>query len=116
MAMSLANATVQSSAPDGLRGRVMSVYMTVFMGTFPIGSLISGVSSDRLGTPASIGIGGAIALTVAVAIAVVSRRISRPTERQPGRAISGELARGVSGELGIAGSAPRRSFASRRED
>ena len=116
MAMSLANATVQSSAPDGLRGRVMSVYMTVFMGTFPIGSLISGVSSDHLGTPASIGIGGAIAVTVAISIFIVSQRMSRSSERQPSRVIPGEMVRGVPGELGIAGGATRRSFASRRED
>jgi MFS family permease len=116
MAMSLANATVQSSAPDELRGRVMSVYMTVFMGTFPIGSLISGITSDQLGIPASIGIGGAIALTVAAAIAVISRRSSRAIDRRPVRPIPGESMRAASRELGIAGGAVQRSFVSRRED
>ncbi len=116
MAMSLANATVQSSAPDELRGRVMSVYMTVFMGTIPIGALISGITSDQIGIPASIGIGGAIALTVAAVIAVISRRYSRAIERQPIRPIPGELTRGASPGLGLAGGAVQRSFASRRED
>jgi MFS family permease len=116
MAMSLANATVQSSAPDALRGRVMSVYMTVFMGTVPIGSIVAGVASEHLGTPASIGIGGAIALTVATVIAGISRRSSRAVDRQAPRPVPVELARGVSGELRIAGGAARRSFASRRED
>jgi MFS family permease len=122
MAMSLANASVQSSAPDQLRGRVMSVYMTVFMGTFPIGSLVSGFASDQLGTPASIGIGGAIALSVAATVAVVSRRIAHPTDRQAARPGPGNLARGASGAsgasagMGIAGGRAQRSFASRRED
>jgi MFS family permease len=121
MAMSLANATVQSSAPDQLRGRVMSVYMTVFMGTFPIGSLIAGVASEQLGTPASIGIGGAVALGVATTIAIVSRRVARPSDRQPVRPPPGELGRGVPGAsgvstgMGMTGGAAQRSFASRKD-
>jgi MFS family permease len=60
--MALANTTVQSSAPDELRGRIMSVYMTVFAGTAPFGALISGSLANRLGAPASIAIGGAVTL------------------------------------------------------
>lgn len=116
MAMSLANATVQSSVPDALRGRVMSVYMTVFMGTVPIGSLVAGVASEHFGTPASIGIGGAIALTVATILAVISRRSSLTVDRQALLPVPTDLVRGVSRELGIAGGAAQRSFASRRED
>lgn len=116
MAMSLANATVQSSVPDALRGRVMSVYMTVFMGTFPIGALLSGFTSEHIGTPASIGFGGAIALTVAITIGIISRRSARIVDRQPLRPVSAELVSAVPGNLGIAGSAAQRSFASRRED
>lgn len=116
MAMSLANATVQSSAPDHLRGRVMSVYMTVFMGTFPIGSLISGFASDQLGTPASIGIGGAIALSVAATIAAVGRRMVRPIDRQAVRPVPIDVARGVSSGMGVANAGAQRSFAARRED
>jgi len=38
----LANTVIQTSSPDELRGRVMSVYATVFAGTTPIGSLFAG--------------------------------------------------------------------------
>ena len=41
------NATIQLAVPDGLRGRVMSVYTTVFSASIPIGGLVMG--AHRLG-------------------------------------------------------------------
>ncbi|MCL6432554.1 MAG: MFS transporter, partial [Anaerolineae bacterium] len=40
--VTLANTLVQSVAPPALRGRVMSVYTTVFAGTTPLSSLLAG--------------------------------------------------------------------------
>lgn len=65
-----ANTIVQGSAPDELRGRVMSVYMTVFTGTIPIGSLLTGVLAGRLGAPMAIGLGGVVAGIAAVVILI----------------------------------------------
>ena len=65
-----ANTIVQSSAPDALRGRVMSVYMTVFTGTIPIGSLLTGFLAEAYGAPAAIGLGGVVAGLAAVTILV----------------------------------------------
>ncbi|HWV25260.1 MAG TPA: MFS transporter, partial [Thermomicrobiales bacterium] len=45
--MAMANTIVQTTAPDALRGRVMAVYSTVFMGSAPIGALIAGAVSQR---------------------------------------------------------------------
>ena len=36
------NVTIQNSVPDALRGRVMSLYVTVFAGTAPLGGLLAG--------------------------------------------------------------------------
>ena len=58
--MALANTTVQLTAPDELRGRVMSIYMTVFAGTMPIGALLTGLTAHYFGTPSSIAIGGSV--------------------------------------------------------
>ena len=57
-----ANTLVQTTVPDGLRGRVMSVYMMVFQGLFPIGSLIAGSVAEKFGVPAGAAFGGTIAL------------------------------------------------------
>jgi MFS family permease len=57
-----ANTLVQTTVPDALRGRVMSVYMMVFVGFFPIGSLIAGAMAERFGIPAGAAFGGVIAL------------------------------------------------------
>lgn len=63
--MALANTIVQTTASDELRGRVMAVYSTVFMGTMPLAGLIAGVISDRWGIEASMFVGGGIVAVVA---------------------------------------------------
>ncbi|MBA3336554.1 MAG: MFS transporter [Chloroflexia bacterium] len=74
-AMATANSTVQTIAPDALRGRVMSVYMTVFHGTIPFGALVAGASASWFGAPASVAFGGLITL---LAAAIIGGRIARP--------------------------------------
>jgi MFS family permease len=49
------NALLQSASPDALRGRVISIYVAVYIGTNPIGSFISGWIARHWGTPAAIG-------------------------------------------------------------
>ncbi len=60
------NTLVQSIVPDELRGRVMSVYMLVFQGFFPIGSLLAGSIAQRFGIPAGAIFGGSMALAFSV--------------------------------------------------
>jgi MFS family permease len=48
------NTFVQMNTPDHLRGRVMSVYMLVFAGTTPFGSIFVGWMSSAGGTPFSM--------------------------------------------------------------
>ena len=43
------NVTIQNSVPDALRGRVMSLYVTVFAGTAPIGGLFAGAMAQAFG-------------------------------------------------------------------
>jgi len=57
-----ANTTVQMTVPDELRGRVMAVYMMVFAGTTPIGSLLAGSLAHATSTPISMAAGGAVSL------------------------------------------------------
>lgn len=64
----LANATIQTHAPDHLRGRVMSVYSLVFFGSMPVGSLMAGSLAEWLGEPNSVRL---TALAALVFLAVI---------------------------------------------
>jgi MFS family permease len=60
-----ANTTIQLTTPDALRGRVMSVYTTVFAGSTPFGGLFAGTVAGLWGVQAALGAGGLIALLAA---------------------------------------------------
>jgi MFS family permease len=54
------NVTVQSNVPDRLRGRVMSLYVTVFAGSAPIGGFFAGAVAEIWDAPAAFLLGAAI--------------------------------------------------------
>jgi len=60
--MAATNTTVQNRVPDELRGRVMAVYATMFMGVQPIGSLIAGGVAKHIGAPRTLAVFGVIVL------------------------------------------------------
>ena len=55
-----ANALLQSVVPDHLRGRVMSVYVFMFVGTSPLGALQAGAVSRWLGAPVALQAGAVV--------------------------------------------------------
>ena len=52
------NTLLQEIIPDQLRGRVMSFYTMMFMGTMPIGSFLAGTLGQTLGVIWAVRIGG----------------------------------------------------------
>jgi MFS family permease len=82
------NTLIQSTVPDELRGRVMSVYTTVFAGSTPIGGLIAGALASTLGAAAAIGIGGAATLVVG-SVALLWLRAHRARTASARPAIAG---------------------------
>lgn len=64
------NTNIQLSTPDALRGRVMSVYTTVFAGSMPLGGLFAGTVAGLWGVQAALGAGGVIALLATLAAVV----------------------------------------------
>lgn len=64
----LSNALVQTSVPDELRGRVMSIYTLTIFGLMPIGSLLHGQLAARAGEPATVALGGLVMLAVATLV------------------------------------------------
>jgi MFS family permease len=61
-----ANSLIQLNLPDALRGRVMSIFMMVFNGGMPIGSLVAGVVAEWIGAPNTMVIAGGLALAFAL--------------------------------------------------
>jgi MFS family permease len=56
--MSAANTLLQTLTPDALRGRVMSLFLMMFMGTPPLGSLLAGSLASHIGAPLTVAITG----------------------------------------------------------
>jgi MFS family permease len=61
----LANGLLQSIVPDELRGRVISVYILVYVGLAPIGSFLAGIAANTFGVLWAIGGGAALMLSYA---------------------------------------------------
>ncbi len=66
--MTAANSYVQASADPGMRGRVMSIYLLVFMGGSPVGAPLIGWVAEHLGARWSIAGGGLITALGTIAV------------------------------------------------
>lgn len=63
--MTAANATVQITTDPAMRGRVMSLYMAIFMGGTPVGAPFIGWIGETYGARYTILLGGVVSLVVA---------------------------------------------------
>jgi len=61
-----ANSLLQATVPNGLRGRVMSVYVVMFLGMTPIGYLIAGALARVVGARLTLAAGSALMLLLIV--------------------------------------------------
>jgi hypothetical protein len=64
--LAITNTLIQQTAPDRLRGRIVSGYTWALGGFWPLGALLMGALGDRLGAPAATGIaaGGSALLAI----------------------------------------------------
>lgn len=62
------NVTIQNSVSNELRGRVMSLYVTVFAGSAPFGGFFAGSVAELWGPPAGFLVGAGIASLVVVLV------------------------------------------------
>jgi MFS family permease len=75
-----ANSIVQTSSDPAIRGRVMGLYLLVFMGGTPFGAPLIGLSSELLGIRLTIAICGLISLLASALIwGIYKNRVSVPT-------------------------------------
>jgi len=99
-AMTTANAMVQLSVDPQMRGRVMALYMAVFMGGTPLGAPIVGWVGEAFGARWTIGLGAlAVGLSVVVVALLLARRdnvqVSYASHRRPRFSITVEPAGSV---------------------
>jgi MFS family permease len=69
-----ANSLIQVTVPGPLRGRVMSVYTMVFVGSTPLGNTMTGAVAGGFGTPVAVLGGGLLSLLAAGTAAVAAMR------------------------------------------
>ena len=89
------NVMVQNSVPDALRGRVMSLYVTVFAGSAPIGGLFAGLVAEAFGAPIAFSVGAGLAMIILFVVAWRLRGARTPvlsatTPARPRRAADSE--------------------------
>ncbi|MFG1804811.1 MFS transporter [Micromonospora carbonacea] len=77
----------QTLIPDGLQGRVNSVYRLVAWGAIPLGAAAAGMVSHRFGPPAVYGFGAALMVLIMLRMLVGARRrwITRALETEAAR-------------------------------
>ena len=79
------NTVLQLTAPDALRGRIMSLYAVVFAGVTPFGALAIGYAAEHLGTPATCALGGAGGFACVTLLTVLRRGASKALPSPPVR-------------------------------
>ncbi|MDW8469545.1 MAG: MFS transporter [Burkholderiales bacterium] len=88
------NTVLQTIVAEHMRARVAALYMTAFLGTAPLGALAAGSLAERIGPPAALAAGGALALVAAAAYATrlaAIRRAIRPVYERLGILPADEL-------------------------
>jgi len=65
---SSANSTIQVTVPDGMRGRMMSFYVLVFVGVTPAGAFLMGLIAEHFGVSRACALGGAAGLVAVTAV------------------------------------------------
>ena len=58
------NTLVQLVSPDNMRGRIMAVYITMFVGMMPLGNALAGTIAQRTSAMFTIGLGAVIVLII----------------------------------------------------
>lgn len=72
------NSTLQLASSEQMRGRVMALYMVLFLGSTPIGGPIAGAVAEHLGPRAAFVGAGVISLIASAWTLAVARRAAAP--------------------------------------
>jgi predicted MFS family arabinose efflux permease len=76
-----ANSYVQTKSDPAIRGRVMGIYLLIFLGGTPFGSLLIGYLTEAIGVRETVAACGAISLIAAVVIwAIYKDKVETPED------------------------------------
>lgn len=78
MSTTLTNTAIQSATPEEVRGRVISIWITVAFGLAPFGSLLAGAIAQIYGAPLTLAVGGLLCITIATTLVLLSRNALHP--------------------------------------
>jgi len=68
---------LQGLAPSEMRGRVMGLFSTLFVGVTPFGALAAGFAASRLGAPRTLAAGAGVVLVASLAFHLALPRLRR---------------------------------------
>jgi MFS family permease len=74
----ISNIVVQSDAAPEMRGRTMGILLMAIFGMMPLGSLLTGAVSERIGAPATVLAQGFIAIAIAL---LFVKYLTRPSKK-----------------------------------
>ncbi|HEX6468789.1 MAG TPA: MFS transporter [Streptosporangiaceae bacterium] len=77
-----ANTTMQLNVSPEMRGRVMGLYMLVFVGTAPVGSPVIGYMAEHLGPRAGLIVGGVVSFVATLVTVAVMAARDTPVRRR----------------------------------
>lgn len=69
------NTSIQMTTDPAMRGRVMALYMMIFLGGSPVGAPIVGWITDTYGARVGLAAGGAVAAVAAITIGLILARL-----------------------------------------
>jgi predicted MFS family arabinose efflux permease len=68
---------LQGLTPNALRGRVMGLFSTLFVGVSPFGALAAGFAASRFGAPATLVVGGSVVVLASLVFHLALPRLRR---------------------------------------
>jgi MFS family permease len=93
--MTTANAAVQLGTEPGMRGRVMAIYIAIFMGGTPVGSPLIGWVGQTFGARWTLLLGGLVSLLVGAVALLLAPRVRRRAAVERGLREQGAVERGL---------------------
>ncbi|MDI6872854.1 MFS transporter [Candidatus Solincola sp.] len=64
------NTVLQARVGREMRGRIMSLYILVFQGLYPLGGMFLGLTADRISIPWTLALGGSVCTATAMVVIV----------------------------------------------